>query len=30
MADAAVAVEDLGSALPDAKWLELGREFFLV
>lgn len=28
--DGGFAIEDLGSALPDAKWLELGREFFLV
>jgi glycine cleavage system H lipoate-binding protein len=28
--DGGFAVEDLGSSLPDAKWLQLGREFFLV
>jgi glycine cleavage system H lipoate-binding protein len=28
--DGGFAIEDLGSSLPDAKWLELGREFFLV
>ena len=26
----AFAIEELGSGLPDAKWLELVREFFLV
>ena len=28
--DGGFAVEDVGSGLPDDKWLELGREFFLV
>lgn len=28
--DGGFAIEDLGSSLPDAQWLELGREFFLV
>lgn len=28
--DGGFAIEDLGSGLPDGKWLELGREFFLV
>lgn len=28
--DGGFAIEDLGSSLPDAKWLELAREFFLV
>ena len=28
--DGGFAVEDVGSGLPEAKWLELGREFFLV
>jgi len=28
--DGGFAIEDLGSSLPDVKWLELGREFFLV
>lgn len=28
--DGGFAVEDVGSSLPDDKWLELGREFFLV
>ena len=28
--DGGFAVEDVGSSLPDDKWIELGREFFLV